>query len=72
MWFAGSCKTQWNIFKIHFWYNSIFQIHVLNMNIIAQVSKPTIFSLELSVFVFRVLGVSMSYAVLIAHRDGCG
>lgn len=71
MWFAGSCKTKWSTLKIHFWTNSFFQIHILNMNIIAQISNQTMFSLELSIFVFRVLGISMSYAVLIAHRVGC-
>lgn len=66
MWFAGSCKTKWSRFKIHFWSNSIFQIHVLNMNIIAQVSKPTMLSLENSIFVCKWLS---RITVLSCHTE---
>lgn len=58
--------------NMYVWPNSIFQIHMLNMNVIAQISKPTMISLGLSIFVFSMLGVSVSDTVLIAHRPGCG
>lgn len=54
VWFAGSCETSWSTLKIHFWSLPIFQIHELNMDVIPQISKPTMFCLEISFFVFSV------------------